>query len=265
MEAKQLIESGSLELYVMGSLPAEEMMQIDELRKHDKEVNMEIFRIENALEEFAFAQSRQPKPELKDEIEKRIGFGLELDLDTENVKSIIVHLRPVVRFAAAASIALIVAFAGSTFYFFSKYNSANNEIALLRQEQSVLAQQTKFVTGENESIKQQLSVVSNPSNQQIVLNGLAISPTSKAVVYWNKNSGLAYINCAGMPPVAANEQFQLWAIVDGKPVDMGVLSKDCSIAEMKNIMNASAFAITLEPLGGKASPTMEKVYVMGAV
>ena len=97
MEAKQLIESGSLELYVMGSLPAEEMMQIDELRKHDKDVNLEIFRIENVLEEFAFAQSRQPKPELKEEIEKRIGFGVELDLDTENVKSIIVHLRPVVR------------------------------------------------------------------------------------------------------------------------------------------------------------------------
>ncbi len=46
---------------------------------------------------------------------------------------------------------------------------------------------------------------------------------------------------------------------------MGVLNKDCSIVEMKNVQNASALAITLEPLGGKPSPTLEKMYVMGSV
>lgn len=265
MEAKQLIESGALELYVLGSLPAEEMAAIDELRKQNKEVNLEIFRIENALEEFAFAQARKPKPELKEEIAKRIGLGLELDLDMENVKSIIIHLKPVLRFAAAAGIALIVVFAGATAYFYSKFNTARSELAVLKQDQTVLAQQTKFIQSQNEAIKQQLAVVTSPANTQVVLKGLPLSPTSSAVIYWNKNTGAAYINCAGLPAVAANEQFQLWAIVGGKPVDMGVLSKDCSIAEMKNVQNAVAFAITLEPLGGKPSPTMEKMYVIGNV
>ncbi len=265
MDAKQLIESGALELYVMGSLPAEEMKQIDELRKQSKEVNLEIYRIENALEEFAFAQARPPRPELKEEIAKRIGFGVELDLDMENVKSIIIHLKPVMRFAAAAGVALIFVFGGTAAYFYSKFNTANTELAMLRQEQTVLAQQTKYVQSENQAIKQQLAVVANPNNQQIVLKGLPISPNANAVIYWNKNTGSTYINCSGLPQVAENEQFQLWAIVDGKPVDMGVLSKDCSIAEMKNVQNAVAFAITLEPLGGKPSPTMEKMYVIGNV
>jgi anti-sigma-K factor RskA len=265
VEAKQLIESGALELYVMGSLPAEEMKQIDELRKQSKEVNLEIYRIENALEEFAFAQARQPKPELKEEIAKRIGVGLELDLDMESVKSVIIHLKPVVRFAAAASVALIVGLAGTTAYFYSQLNQANTQLALLKQEQTVMAQQTKYVTTENQLFKNQLAVITNPANQQVVLKGLPIAPTANAVVYWNKTSGSAYINCAGLPQVAENEQFQLWAIVDGKPVDMGVLSKDCSITEMKNVQGAVAFAITLEPLGGKPSPTMEKMYVIGNV
>ncbi len=265
MDAKQLIESGALELYVMGSLPAEEMAEIDALRKQSKEVNLEIFRIENALEEFAFAQARAPKPELKEEIAKRIGLGLELDLDMENVKSVIIHLKPVLRFAAAAGVALIVVFAGTTAYFYSKFNAANTELAILRQDQSVLAQQTKYIQGENQAIKQQLAVVTSPANTQVILKGLPLSPASSAIVYWNKNTGSAYINCSGLPAVAENEQFQLWAIVDGKPVDMGVLSKNCSIAEMKNVQNAVAFAITLEPLGGKPSPTMEKMYVLGNV
>jgi anti-sigma-K factor RskA len=265
VDAKQLIESGSLELYVMGSLPAEEMQQIDEIRKQSKEVNVEILRIENALEELAFANARQPDPELKEEIAKRIGFGLELDLEEESVKSIIIHLGPLMRFAAAASIALIVVFAGTTFYFYSKFSTANNELALLRQQQNVLAEQTKYIQQENQHVKEQIAVLTNPTNLQIVLKGQKISPESNAVVYWNKNSGLAYINCTGLPPVGSNEQFQLWAIVNGQPVDLGVLSKDCTIAEMKSVQNATAFAITLEPLGGRATPTLKKMYVLGSV
>lgn len=265
MTAQQIIESGSLELYVMGSLPAEEMKQIDELRLQHKEVNIEILRIENALEEFAFAQARAPKPELKEEIEKRIGLGLELDLEEENIKSIIVHLRPVMRFAAAASIALIVGLSASTFYFFNKFNNVNSELMAMRSEQSVLANQVKFVTTESAQLKTQLAIVSNPAQQQILLNGLPISPNSKAVIFWDKESGNTFVNSSALPQIAGNEQFQLWAIVDGKPVDLGVINKDSSFSAMKEVKNAVAFAITLEPLGGKPTPTMEKMYVLGNV
>lgn len=265
MDATQLIESGSLELYVMGALPAEEMRQIDELRKHNKEVNLEIFRIENALEEFAFAQARKPKPELKEEIAQRIGLGVELDLEQEDIKSIIVHLRPLLRFAAVASVAVITVLAGTSTYFYYKFNSANTQLANLRQQQTVLAEQTRLVSAENEAIKGQLAVISNPANQQIVLKGQAIAPTATAVVYWNKTTGSAYINCNGLPATADNQQYQLWAIVNGTPVDMGVLDKNCSIAQMKTITGAVAFAITLEPLGGRPTPTLEKMYVLGNV
>ncbi|MES2620065.1 MAG: anti-sigma factor [Bacteroidota bacterium] len=265
MEAKQLIESGSLELYVMGSLPAEEMKQIDELRKTSKEVNDEIHRIESALEEFAFAQSLHPKAELKDEIAARIGFGVELDLDMDNIKTIIVHLRPVMRFAAAAGVVLILGLSVTTVYFVNRYNSTNNELLSLKSEQSVLANQVKHITSESEQLKNEIAVVSNPAHQHILLNGLPISPTSKAIVFWNKEEGNTFINASALPQIAANEQFQLWAIVDGKPVDLGVINKDTSFAEMKQVKNAVAFAITLEPLGGKSVPTMEKMYVLGNV
>lgn len=265
MEAKQLIESGSLELYVMQSLPAKEMQEIDSMRKQNREVNLEIYRIENALEEFAFAQSRQPKPELKEEIEKRIGFGVELDLDMENVKSIIIHLRPVMRLAAAASVVLMLGLGISTFYFYRQYNQTHSELIAMQQKEAVLANEINTVRASYTGLEKQLAVVSNPAMKHIVLKGLPLSEKSNALVFWNAETGNAYINTAGLPPVAENEQFQLWAIVDGKPVDMGVLDKNSSFIEMKNVTNATAFAITLEPLGGRPTPTLEKMYVMGAV
>lgn len=265
MEAKQLIESGSLELYVMNALPAEEMKQIDELRKQNKEVNGEINRIETALEEFAFAQSVHPKAELKEEIAKRIGFGVELDLDMENIKTIIVHLRPVMRFAAAAGIVLIIGLAATTIYFFSAYNSTSNELTALKSEQTVLANRVNMIITESSELKNQLAIVSNPSNKQILLKGLPISPAAKATVFWDEETGNTFINSSALPQIASNEQFQLWAIVDGKPVDLGVINKHTLFAEMKAVKSAVAFAITLEPLGGKSTPTMEKMYVLGNV
>ena len=265
MNAKQFIESGSLELYVMDSLPADETKQINELRKHDKEINDEILRIENALEEFAFSQQREPKPELKQEIARRIGFGVELDLEEQSVKSIILHLRPAMRLAAAAAILLVVGLSVSTIYFMNKLSGANKELMALKSEQSILANQVKFSTTKANQLKSQLANVSDPGQKQILLNGLPISPASKAVIFWNKETGHTFINSSALAAVASNEQYKLWAIVDGKPVDLGVLSKQTNFAAMKDVKNAVAFAITLEPLGGKESPTMDKMYVLGNV
>jgi anti-sigma-K factor RskA len=262
---QELIESGSLELYVMDALPADEARQIDAARKVHPDVEQEIQRIETTLEDFALAQARVPQPELKEEIAKRIGFGVELDLDMENVKSVIIHLQPLVRFAIAASVAIAILFAGTSAYFFVSYKNANKELANLKQQQTVLATQTKLASYENEQIKQQLAVVMNPSSEAIVLNGLKISPEAKAVVYWNKQTGEAFINSSALPKVADNEQYQLWAIVGGKPVDLGVIADNASFSKSKSIAAAEAFAITLEPLGGSPSPTIEKMFVMGKV
>ena len=60
-------------------------------------------------------------------------------------------------------------------------------------------------------------------------------------------------------------QYQLWGIVEGQPVSVGVFDLDQNLREMLNIANASAFAITLEPTGGSETPTLDKMYVIGNV
>jgi anti-sigma-K factor RskA len=63
-------------------------------------------------------------------------------------------------------------------------------------------------------------------------------------------------------------QYQLWAIVDGKPFDAGLLietktaDNKYNIQKMKSFGKAEAFAITLEKKGGSATPSMDKMYVI---
>jgi anti-sigma-K factor RskA len=71
-----------------------------------------------------------------------------------------------------------------------------------------------------------------------------------------------------MPKNDEAHQYQLWALVDGKPVDLGVFDstdKTIGLKDMKSIGNAQTFAVTLEPRGGSVSPTLEKLMVIGNI
>jgi anti-sigma-K factor RskA len=71
-----------------------------------------------------------------------------------------------------------------------------------------------------------------------------------------------------LPQPAADEQYQLWTIVDGSPVDMGVIDNNFQekLLAMKAVKGSpAAFAITLEKAGGSPTPTLEEMYVMGEV
>jgi anti-sigma-K factor RskA len=70
-----------------------------------------------------------------------------------------------------------------------------------------------------------------------------------------------------MKQLAQENQYQLWAIIDGKPVDAGVFDGNLAgLVKMKEIPSgAKTFAVTIEPRGGNASPTLEKMQVVGNV
>ena len=68
-----------------------------------------------------------------------------------------------------------------------------------------------------------------------------------------------------MPAAPTGKQYQLWAIVDGSPVDAGMITTDkgsYSIQKMKSFGKADAFAITLEKTGGSPTPTMSEMVVI---
>jgi anti-sigma-K factor RskA len=249
----------------MGALTAEEAKEIDALRKTHPELNAEIARIEDAMIAYADTHAIKPKEELKQKIADKLTFSVNLDMEGEMVDSISIHMPGIYRYAAAAAIALLLVFGIGTFYYAHQYNETSTQLAQLQKEKTQLAEQVKYITGESEKIKGELAIASNPESKKIPLQGTKVSPAAKAVVYWDKATGTAYVNSANLPATPTDKQYQLWAIVDGKPVDLGVISKDSTFNAMKQVSNATAFAITLEPLGGKPSPTMEAMYVMGGV
>ena len=109
----------------------------------------------------------------------------------------------------------------------------------------------------------------NPLMAVVKMPGVPNSPapSSLATVYWNTESKDVYLLVNQLPKPVADKQYQLWAIVDGKPVDAGIfdMAEGISFVKLKTIPKAEAFAITLEKKGGSRTPTMDAMYVMGKV
>jgi anti-sigma-K factor RskA len=107
----------------------------------------------------------------------------------------------------------------------------------------------------------------NPQFKRVIMKGTANAPEALASVYWNDSSKEVYLRIQNMKDLTQEKQYQLWAIIDGKPVDAGVFDGNLAgLLKMKDIARgASNFAVTIEPRGGQQSPTMETLQVLGNV
>ncbi|MGH2553945.1 MAG: anti-sigma factor, partial [Chitinophagaceae bacterium] len=71
-----------------------------------------------------------------------------------------------------------------------------------------------------------------------------------------------------LPQSSASKDYQLWAIVNGKPVSVGLVRDDIRgrFSEMTNVpVNASGFIVTLENAGGNMTPTESELYLKGTI
>lgn len=112
-----------------------------------------------------------------------------------------------------------------------------------------------------------LTVISDPAVQKIVMGPAKEDMNANSAMYWNKETQMAYFHRLALPAEPSDSQYQLWAIVDGKPKSLGMVSLEKNVAwqQLETIADVQAFAITLEPMGGSESPTMENMMVIGAV
>ncbi len=169
----------------------------------------------------------------------------------------------------AASLLIAVLSAAAAWHFRGEWKEAEQQLQLAQAQNQEIASQYETASQRSERLENDLSVLSSPEYQAIALAGTDVSPESTARVFWNAGAEQLYLSPGNLPEPPTDKQYQLWAIVDGKPVSAGVFEvtpDDSSLQTLSSqIAQASAFAITLEPRGGSPSPTMEAMYVQGAV
>jgi anti-sigma-K factor RskA len=127
-------------------------------------------------------------------------------------------------------------------------------------EKQTEAERQKFNT-----LYADVQLIQDSSVIVVKMKGVAGKENSFATVYWNTRTSDLYLHQNRLPAPPPGKQYQLWAIMDGKPVDAGMLTSCTTLCKLKNINAAQAFAITLEKEGGSPVPTMSEMYVLGKI
>lgn len=264
MNKNEFISSGLLELYAAGIASPEEKLMTEEYLIKYPELRNELNEIELSLEEYAQANAIQPSASVKEKLFNRIA--------TENINekpaSLLIPIsgRKEVRqisgfykFVAAAAVILLIVSSIMNYSFYDKYQHASSELQTAQLE---LQKQEK----DNKAMVSDMNVVTDRYAMPVVLKGTPNAPNAVAKIFWMENTGEVYVDPSNLPDVASGKQYQLWAIVDGKPLDAGMISTDKGIYRIQKMKtfgsNVQAFAITLEKAGGSPTPTMDEMVVI---
>lgn len=273
MDIKEYIESGIIESYVFGFASDQERKEVECMSSIYPELKDELRRLQNVHEEFAQQMSLHPPAELKTKILNKIAnTPQESNLKVVGKEVATGKAKPLYVYLAAASIAALI---GISSYVFVQ----NDEISTLENQMNQISltkeAEIESLKNENQSTQQKLEkvsqrerLISNPNAQQITLAGTDLSPESVVRVYYDSESSQIVVVRDELPTPAKGKQYQLWVIADGTPVDLGMLYEGETFTDVRSIESKGAlqaFAITLEEEGGVESPTLEQMYVVGAI
>lgn len=265
MEANDIISSGILELYATGVASPKEVDAVQEYIAQYPSVAQELAKIEADMEAYAMLYAVEPDAAVKDKIFARIETR-EQNNNVTGVAPAIPATAKVIgtpsywKLTAAAAIILLI---GSIVLNLVMYTNNENVAKNLQQTQQELA----ALQGDNKIMESDMQVVQNKYSKPVSLHGLEAAPNAAAKIFYMENTGEVYVDPSNLPDVPPGKQYQLWGIVNGKPVDAGMIltakrGDKYRIQKMRSFGKAEAFAITLESEKGNTSPK-GPMFVMG--
>ena len=258
MNIQDYISSGIIESYILGELSDAERAEVIAMSDTHPEVKAEIEAVEIALMN---AASKTPPTHLKQNILSKIDIKETKVVSLETQKTSYVWL-------AAASVALLIGSGIYNIILMNKVQNIESQFTASNSEKEKYVKDFETQSASYKMMAEQMAILMQPENKKVMLKGMDIAPNALATIYWNQKNQDVYINVNTLPTPSDDKQYQLWAIVDGKPVDIGMLDMNPDLPplhKMKTIAGAQAFAVTLEKKGGSPSPTMEAMYLMGNV
>ncbi|MDB5139957.1 MAG: hypothetical protein JWR12_1873 [Mucilaginibacter sp.] len=270
-DIKAYIESGILELYVLGDVSREEKLQVEEMAKNHQVIRAELNEIERSLELYAEENAIEPSVNLRSRVLNSLLTNLGDD-NTFNKKPVEINENVIAlpdqetggfyKYAFAACLALLVASSVALVSMYNRLQESNTQLAALQLDKQHFANRVNLMD-------EQLLVFRDASFKFLKLQATPKAPAGANItIAWSpvKKKVMIDMGTMKMPVNDKNHQYQLWALVNGKPVDLGVFDKNpdsTNMKEMKPIALADAFAVTLEPRGGSTTPTMDEMMVIG--
>ncbi|MFT5750886.1 MAG: anti-sigma-K factor RskA [Dokdonia sp.] len=249
IERQALIQSGDLERYLLGDLSKEENSQIELAIANDKELATYVRQLEDDFEQMAIQNAIAPNPQIKTALMSQVK-ALQTSTTTP-----VIYLKKWLGIAASAAAFFFL----TSIWQFSKVSTLESRIVEEARKTENFSKDFNSLTTFFETNTQWYDAIRDPNAEKFRLTGNNLAPNLQAVSYINHKAQSVILQASNLPELAATEDYQLWADVDGEMIDMGVILKNEPMLAMKYIPNATSLNITIEPLGGNDHPTVERL------
>lgn len=175
-----------------------------------------------------------------------------------------------ITFAAAAGLLMSVGLGFYAARLRSDVASLNQLLAQAATEAAELGAALADARLDSARFVEVLAVLDAPDLVRVDLQGQATAPAAIGRAYVSASAGLIF-SAAGLPQLDSGRTYQLWvvpAVAGSAPVGVGTFSVDATGRAQVTVplpggVPMAAVAVTNEPAGGSASPTLP-ILLMGA-
>jgi anti-sigma-K factor RskA len=254
MDIKQYIASGIIETYVMGLCTSEEELEMETLRRQYPELNIAVKRYEEEIERNMQNHITLPSVETDGKILEKLN---SLNVPVIPIATIS-NNKPQYRRMKVAAAAAIVLFAVSSFFNYVLFKKTKEQELALNE---VKKNTPTLPPGD-------YTILNDPAITPVAMYGVGTHTICRCTMFWDKKTGKTYIMIHHLPQSSSEKDYQLWAFVDGKPVNVGIIKDEIRgrFIEMENVpAGATAFSVTLEKAGGSDAPTESQTYLRGKI
>lgn len=256
MTKEEFIKTGLCEQFVLGLTSPEENELVEEMLLKYPELKSDCLKLEGCMEQYARAHAIPPPTTLRKSVLSKID---ELDAIQQVEKNSI----SIPRWAAITAAASFVGLLFFSFFAWDGKSKVENEMATLSEEFYQFQKDCEQIQNEKMIYASQNTFLKDPLTTHVHLRG---GENSLAIVYWNESKDNAFLKLENLPPPPAGKTYQMWADIDNKMIDMGIIKYDNEkMISIPHMANAASLNITLEDEGGSDHPDVSQLKVSGII
>lgn len=237
----------------MGLCSDEEKNELELLRQKDAVLNKAIINFEIELENRMMRNAFLPGVQTDDKILQAL-HSLNTPVIAMQQEDKKVKRFSWVKIVAAASVLL---FGISAFFNYTQYKENKTQSAELAAKNKL--PETLPMANYN--------ILKDPAITPVAMMGQGYHAICRCTMFWDKKTGKAYVMIHHLVPSGDNNEYQLWANVNGKQVSVGMINdaiRDRFVEVSGMPENAKEFTVTLEKNGGANVPDAD-VFLRGRV
>ena len=255
-----IIESGMLEMYLLGVLPDEQVTMLEKMLSEDAILAEKYAEIEQDFEKVSLENAVQPPAFIKENLFTTIKEDHSKVKPLQKEEKTTISKKggnPQSFMWIAAGLAAI--FMVSSLWMFTQWNNTQDDLQVTQQELKTIKEQISSLEGNLKDSQLLAAVVKDPNTLQYALKGNDKIPGGFATAYINHEDKSAIVNAQKLPALPADKTYQMWADVEGEMIDMGVIDKSKDVVVLKYIDEATSLNITIEPAGGSDHATVAQL------